>query len=421
MEGAARIAVMATLSEMQSAWREGLPDDAQKRLNGVRMALVAGEILLMALAVGLLQARLPWAALAWIVALQLLLVLLGQLRRRQGGIAASEAVGHLAADAALLAGLVYLTGGYANPFISLLLVPLILSAALLPGLYVWVMATWVGGLYTVLMSYFAPLVLQVSQEAAVNLHLRGMWLNFLITAVLVAAFAGQLAAALRRRDRQLSQVREQRLRDEQLFALGLQAAAAAHDLATPLGSVRLTLDELRLDYAGDDELAAPLVLMSEQLARAESVLSHLGEAARARASVAGPPLPAGRWLARVVEHWGLMRPQARVDLHLPAGLPELEDDATLETVLVTLLNNAADASPQGIRLAAEWRGNFLQVTIADQGAGLGGDKAAGWGVGLELARAALERAGGHLSVVDGATGGVEARLSIPLASAGDGP
>lgn len=408
---------MSSPSPSPHAPREGLPEEAQRRLNAVRIALVAGELGLAALALGLLNARLPFAGLGLLLGLHLGLVVLAWLRRRRGGITPAEAASHLAADAALLAGLVYLTGGYANPFISLLLVPLILSAALLSSRYVWILAAWVGVLYTLLMRYFLPLELEVSPEAAVHLHLQGMWLNFLLTALLVAAFAGQLAAALRRRDALLARVREQHLRDEQLFALGLQAASAAHDLATPLGSVRLTLDELRLDYAGDDELGPALALMSGQLARAETVLAHLGDAARARGAAAGPPLPAERWLARVVEHWGLMRPQAQVTLQLPEPLPMLEDDPALEAVLVTLLNNAADASPRGIRLSAEQQGALLQVEVADQGPGLGTlgtDKAAGWGVGLELARAALERAGGHLSVAEGSAGGVVARMAIPL-------
>jgi two-component system sensor histidine kinase RegB len=87
-----------------------------------------------------------------------------------------------------------------------------------------------------------------------HLHLQGMWRKFMLTVALVAVFVGALAAALRRRDAELAQAREQRLRDEQLFALGLQAASAAHDLATPLASVRLTLDELQQTFSGDEDL-----------------------------------------------------------------------------------------------------------------------------------------------------------------------
>jgi len=197
------------------------PSEALDLLIKIRVALIAGEALLLLLAVLLLGARLPWfSPLALLVLHVLLLVWSHALKGR--GLTCAETGLQLGTDAALLGGLVYLTGGYANPFISLLLVPLILGAVLLQARLAWVLAGWVGLIYTLLMSYYLPLAIEVSPEAAVHLHLQGMWLNFILTAILVAAFTGGLATALRHRDAALAQAREQRLRDEQLFALGLQ-------------------------------------------------------------------------------------------------------------------------------------------------------------------------------------------------------
>ena len=401
------------LSQLQ----EVLPRAAQVRLMLTRAALSLGEMLGIALALFLLQARLPLVSLSLLIGLHALLNLIAWARQRAGGTPLFELALHLAADAAIIAALVFLTGGYANPFISLLLVPLILAAVTLPALFAWAMALWVGGLYTLLMAHYQPLVLQVSPETAVHLHLIGMWLNFLLTAALVAAFAGHLAAALRQRDAQLAEAREARLRDEQLFALGVQAAAAAHDLATPLASLRLTLDDLRRDYAGDDELAAPLTVLAEQSARMQQVLGRLGDAARARGSAAGPRLPSDLWLARTVEHWGLLRPEAQVHLQVQPGLPEWPaqaHDPGLEAVLMTLLNNAANVSPQAIEVAARREAGRIVIEVRDHGRGLEAEKGnSGWGVGLELARATLARLGGSLELAERPEGGVVARLRLP--------
>jgi two-component system sensor histidine kinase RegB len=301
-----------------------------------------------------------------------------------------------------------------------LLVPLILAAVTLPPLHAWGMAVWVGGLYTVLMRFYQPLQIQVSAEVAVDMHLSGMWLNFLLTAALVAAFAGRQAATLRRRDAELAQVREQRLRDEQLFALGLQAATAAHDLATPMMSVRITLDELRRDYAGDDELDQPLGLLAGQVARMQAVLDRLGDSARGRGDRVGLPIAAQAWLARTLERWGLMWPHARVTLDLDAELdasqPMLADDPALEAILVVLLNNAAQASPDTVLLRARVSPKSLLLEVIDRGGGLDSGKTEGWGVGLELARATLERIGGSLEIGASEVGGVSARIRLPLAS-----
>ncbi|MEW5787854.1 MAG: ATP-binding protein [Pseudomonadota bacterium] len=406
------------MSSSAPVW-EALPADTQRRFIAVRGALVLVEGVGVALLATALDARLALLSLAGILLLHLALNGVAWLRLRQGGLGALELLVHLLVDGAGIAALVYLTGGYANPFISLLLVPLILAAVTLPPAHAWGLAAWVGVLYTLLMRYYQPLALQVSAEAAVDLHLLGMWLNFLLTAALVAAFAGRLAATLRRRDAQLAEAREQRLRDEQLFALGLQAAAAAHDLATPMASTRITLDELRRDYAGDDELERPLHLLSAQLARMESVLERLGDVARARGQGGIQAEPVDVWLARVLEHWGLMWPDVGVSLELDSRLGLLRTDTALDTVLSTLLNNAAQASPDDVAVRARRQGRQVVVQVADRGPGLDSQsgKAPGWGVGLELARGAMTRLGGRLEVDERPGGGVLAQVVIPLADA----
>jgi two-component system sensor histidine kinase RegB len=390
-----------------------LPEDAQRRLMLTRGALILTEAAGVALLIGFLDARLPLPALVLILLLHVTLNLFAWWRRRAGGCAAPEVALQLAVDAASIGALVYLTGGYANPFISLLLVPLILAAVMLPAYLAWAMALWVGGLYTLLMHFYHPLVLQVSGQAAVDLHLAGMWLNFLLTAALVAAFVGHLAAGLRRRDAALAEARERRMRDEQLFALGLQAAGAAHDLATPMASMRITVDELTRDYAGDEELAPPLRVLTGQLARMETVLARLARAARARGQAPGAPEPAAEWLSRLLEHWRLMWPDARVDLRLADDLPKIADDPALEGVLVTLLNNAAEVSPTQVALSCGRAQDDLLIEVGDRGGGPDAGKAPGWGVGLELARAALARLGGELQLLE-QDGGTLARVRLPL-------
>jgi len=414
---------MASKSRSSPRIREALPAEAQHRLIAVRGAVILGEALMVLLLAMLLDARLPGAALAGILLLHLVLNAAAWMRLRQGGPGPLELSLQLATDAAAIAALVYLTGGYANPSISLLLVPLILAAVTLPGRHAWGMAAWVGVLYTLLMRYYHPLETRISAAEAVDLHLAGMWLSFLLTAALVAAFAGHLAAALRRRDAELAEAREQRLRDEQLFALGLQAAAAAHDLATPMASVRLTLDELRRDYAADDELERPLSVLSAQLARMETVLSRLAAAAQGRERTAGPPLPTEEWLRGVLERWGLMWPRARVELVLTEPLGDIGDDVALEAVLITLLNNAARVSPATLSLSASRDGDRLLLAVADRGPGLaaGAGQSGGWGVGLELAEATLARLGGKLRLEDAPGGGAIASVEWPLAAGGAVP
>ncbi len=403
-----------------------LPDVALRRLLFARVLLTAALALTMLLAATLSTLVLPLPSLAAVVGLQALLVAAFWRRQGDGGrVRSGEVFAHLSTDAALIASLVYLTGGYANPFISLLLVPLVLCATLLPAVLAWGMAAEVGGLYTLLMFHYLPLRLDMTERQAVNLHLGGMWLNFLLTAGLVAFFLTRLAAALRVRDQSLAEARESALRDGHLFALGMQAAASAHDLSTPLSTLSLTLDELRREYAGDEELVPQLETMAAQAGRMQTVLARLRTSAEVGAGSELPRQPAGVWVREFVEHWRLMRPRAQVtvwpgDL---AGMPLIPDEPLLASCLATLLNNAADASPGAVEVEMDADGQVLEISVLDRGPGLSpdfgnqavgrSDKPEGWGIGLQLAQAAMTRLGGSLALGPREGGGTRAVLRLP--------
>lgn len=394
---------------------------------GVRLSLLALEGLSVLLAGLILPVALPLPSMGLVVALHGALIVFAALQRdaAEGSDRSSSLFFPLAADAAVLAALLYFSGGYANPFVSLLLVPLILAAVMLPARAVWAMTAWVALLYTMLARFYLPLRLELDTQAAIDLHLGGMWLNFLITAGLVAGFVARLAAALRARERQLAELRETALRDEQLFALGMQAAAAAHDLSTPLNTLVVSLGELQRDFAGDDELGPELGLMREQAERMKFVLDRLAMAAGAGRARAGESVSLAEWLRGTFEHWQLMRPQAPATLTL-TGLAKapaqraVRDEPLLVSVIATLLNNAADASPETIEMQASCSADELLIEVLDRGPGLGsevqaGSKPGGWGVGLTLAQATLARFEGGLVMHPRPGGGLVVSVRIPLA------
>jgi two-component system sensor histidine kinase RegB len=407
------------INRNQMLAREILARETSARLITARWVLLAIEVVMVFVLARFLAVGLPLTAMLVVLALHGMLNLIAIWRFRQGrGGQPLEAMAYLLADAEAIAALVYYTGGYANPFISLLLVPLILCAVTLPARYAWAMTAWVALLYSLLARYYQSLALSVNERAAIDLHLAGMWLNFLLTAALVAAFVTRLAGALRQREADLARAREQALRDEQLFALGMQAAAAAHDLATPLSSLRVALNELSKEYAGDDELAPGIAAMSGQAERMKGVLDRLAAAAGGARSSRALERPLDAWLVEIFDHWQLMRPGARASLHLSGDLPGpmVREEATVVSVFSTLLNNAADASRDDLSAEAEWNEERLQLRVLDRGADDGetADKVGGWGVGLLLAQAALERLHGTLALTPRPGGGMVAQVEIPL-------
>lgn len=428
--------------------RSGAPSPAltraaQRNLLRVRVALVLLElcgVLVLSEGVGV---HTHTASLFALVGLHGVLMAAAAWRLRGARRPLPEEIAlELVTDAGLLGALIYFTGGYANPFISLLLVPLLLAATVLSRRATWMLAAWTVVLYSLLAFFYQPLALPVSTANAVDLHLAGMWLNFIFTALFVTLALVRLAAALRERETHLAAARERALRDEQLFLLGMQAASAAHDLATPLATLKLGLDQLQQDFAGDDELTPPLTRMAHQAERMQTTLARLAVAAgAARAQSGTATVPDCRdWLQETFAHWQLMRPRVQAELVMnevearpadAARVARWHDVAPrLVSVLTTLLNNAADVSPASVRLQADCEADAWVFRVLDRGPGFANaeppegregdllespqDKTGGWGVGLLLAAAALERLGGALTMAVRAGGGRVASVRVPV-------
>jgi two-component system sensor histidine kinase RegB len=142
----------------------------------------------------------------------------------------------------------------------------------------------------------------------------------------------------------------------------------------------------------------------------------------------GHRLPVGSYLDEVIHEWQAQRPETRLEARMgnTADNAEIVADRTLSQALVNILNNAADASPDEIRLEASWTVSELLLSVADRGAGITLDihnqlgkspvstKAGGLGVGLYLAHATLQRLGGAVTISNRKNGGTLTRITLPL-------
>ena len=109
---------------------------------------------------------------------------------------------HLIVDVAAFTSMIYFTGGYTNPFVSLYLLPISLAAASLPAVYAWSIGALCGVCYSLVWRWHVPLP-PVNERfgSDFDLHVAGMWVNFLIAATLIVFFVGRTARVLRQRDR----------------------------------------------------------------------------------------------------------------------------------------------------------------------------------------------------------------------------
>ncbi len=337
----------------------------------------------------------------------------------------------LLVDVAALTVLLYFTGGSTNPFTMLYLLPLTVAAAVLPGRYTGSLAAITVACYTLLLFYYVPLPLMVNAgRQEFGLHVLGMWSGFVLSAGLIAYFVVKMGGTLRERDRILAEAREKSLRDERLVALGTLAAGAAHELGTPLGTMAVLTKELEHEYGESADLAGRLRTLRDQIDRCKNVLSVLSASAGQVRAESGQRLPLDQYLERIVAEWRSIRPAAVLQCHW-AGIgptPSIVAERTLTQAITNVLNNAADASPNSVEMAARWDSLQWVIEIYDRGDGLTDAASAragksvfttkqeghGLGLGLFLAHSTIARFGGSVHLFNRDGGGACTRIALPL-------
>lgn len=405
------------------------PPTTRHGLAVLRWWLLAGLALAVLSAPTFLDVALPWQFL-----LAVLLLLAGfnlRAMRATGPVANRDAelVRHLVVDLTGLGVMLFLTGGVANPLVSLLLLPVTVAALSLSPRWTGGVAAYAIAIYSFLMLYSLPLAI-ADAERATRLHLGGMWLTFVVSAALLAWIVARMTASVRTRDAQLAAARETALRDAQVVALGQLAAGAAHELGTPLATMNILAGELAQDARLPGEARDDLGLLLRQIAICKDIVSGLVRQAGVDRAGTVKALPLRDWLTGVLARWHTLWPQATCVLDLRgADLPVVAVEAGIEQALVNLLNNAAKASHNGLRIEVARSGELMNLAVCDRGPGFPPEilasagsaplepHAEGAGVGLWLTRAAIERAGGVLRLENTATGG-KAIIALPLGSMG---
>lgn len=398
-----------------------------RTLVGLRWTAIAGQLATLGITGLFLEHPLPWAsALAAVAAAALLNLGLTALYARNARLVGGEALLHLAFDLVQLGVLLFLTGGLANPFCVLLIVPVTISATLLSARAT---AVLIGIAFVILIALWAwalPLPWADHPIFLPPLYRVGILVGLALAMVFLSIYAWQVSAEGRRRQLALVATQTALEREGRMSALGALAAAAAHELGGPLGTMTLVAKDLHAALAHDPRHGADVRLLSDEVKRARDIL--IGLARRAEAEDPFPRVP----LSVLLHELEPARGDKAVVVQVGAGLEAARIARTPELLhgLANLVSNAERHAKSTISLGAALTGDRLVITVEDDGAGFpdgllprlgepflgpSRSRAGGTGLGIFIATTLIERTGGRLAFSNRPGGG--ARVAVTWARA----
>jgi two-component system sensor histidine kinase RegB len=346
-------------------------------------------------------------------------------------VADNEFLAQLFIDVLGWTALMYFTGGANNPFVSYYIVPLVIAAAVLPWRHTWLITGSSLLAYSLLLYFYVPFPLFTPHAAmghgdSANVHILGMWFNFLFSAGLITYFVVRMAAILRQQEAQAVVQREDRLRNDQIMAVASLAAGTAHELGTPLSTMTVLVDEMLQDDTLGAQARQDCELLREQVAQCKSTLTELSRTAELTSVEQTQRQAVCEFARQTVERWAVRRPGIIYAINCGQGGPVIEFDLTMAQALENILNNAADAGSNKVEINVAWDLREVRISVRDWGSGIPAqlleklgkpiihaDKS-GLGIGLMLSQATVARYGGRIEWRNVREGGTIATLILPL-------
>lgn len=325
----------------------------------------------------------------------------------------------LAYDLLQLSGLLYLTGGLQNPFAILLLGPVMISATSMQPDKTFLLGAMTLAAATVLVFIHQPLPWFPGEDFVAPLqYVGGVWVALACALIFMAFYSFRVAEEARQLADALAATELVLQREQHLSALDGLAAAAAHELGTPLATIALVSNELANEMAEDDPHAEDVQLIRAQSQRCREILSKITSLSSA------PEEHLGRMpLSHILEEITAPHRHFGIDIKIGSGgegpEPVAARNAGLIYGLGNLVDNAVDFAEGEVRLAAEWTRSAVKVSIADDGPGYSPDvidrlgepyvttrradaqlagEHGGLGLGIFIAKTLLERSGARLSL-----------------------
>ncbi|MFT6788553.1 MAG: two-component system sensor histidine kinase RegB [Pseudoalteromonas rhizosphaerae] len=402
-------------------------DPAISRLLMLRSGAIAIQLLAVVAVYFLLEHQIPLLPLLVVISLEAVFQILSVIAYRN--VSKAKELGmlmQLTADVLFLSVLLSLSGGATNAFVSLLLLPIMIAA-------VSVSARGLAYIAVLAITAYSVLLFKMPQHSMHHMqmtsHFVGMWVNFVISASVIAFVIGTMNRALHSRERTIATVREKQLRAEQLVTLDGAAAQITHQLASPIANLQLLYEEL-LEEQPDNEIVKdmqqPLLQCAQQLKQFRTLSSEL------RTQTVAATVSLNALAQQISDTMLLQYPDQQLNWLNAAPASSVTNDAMLLPAILNLLQNAAFANQQAQQQTLElnWQQTpdnpkTVSLVIRDFGKGfsaaqlaeLGGQlmpSETGMGLAVMLSNVTFERLQGSLTLFNHPQGGAVAKVQLTI-------
>ncbi len=328
---------------------------------------------------------------------------------------------YLAFDLVQLCILLFLTGGIDNPFTVLILVPVTVSATILSLRSTVMLGLLAFALTVAITIHHFPL--PWSNPADVLQPELLQWGNLIalvLGTLFLAAYAWQVAEEARRMSDALAATQMALAREQQVSALGGLAAAAAHELGSPLGTIAVVVKEIGRDLPPEHALAEDIALLQSQVERCREILARLSR----RPSATSDPeafadLGIANMMEMVAQPWrrdGIAFAVRLIGTGTPPLLPRRPE---ILHGLGNLMQNAMEFARSSVDVEVDWDDRLIRLRILDDGPGLNVDilsalgepyvtsrpDSGGMGLGIFIAMNLLRRSGASVAFANRPMGG----------------
>jgi two-component system sensor histidine kinase RegB len=323
----------------------------------------------------------------------------------------------LALNIAELAALLFLTGGLQNPFSFLFLAPVLISATALPTRFtVWI-AIFAAGCATVLGFFHLPLPWDPNDPLVLPpIYMVAVWLSILLAIGVTSLYAFQVTEEARKLSDALAATELVLTREQHLTQIDGLAAAAAHELGTPLSTIFLISREIEKTTPPDSPLTVDVKTMREQAQRCRDILAKITQLSSSGAPFDRMPL------STLIEEAVAPHRDFGIALKIRIAVATASEPVGMRNPAVlyglgNIMENAVDFAKSSVEINAWWNTDTVEIVISDDGPGIppdllkrigepylsrrrtedGHSEHRGLGLGVFIARTLLERTGARVA------------------------